>query len=264
MQEPSNEKDDKYCTDLNKFINNPPQAGAEGGAGDDKGLGNLDQNQLLQFLANAQGGNADLSSLRALLQRGAGGQGSGATGTRTRPLTQASTTTTTASRQSTPTTTASARPTTSASSATSSSTSTGTNTLPPLSNATSDALKNIVANFAKDKVEPTLMDVINVDEIVKSGILGNDDMVKVLAEFLPEGPVNGSNIREHLYSNQFKEAVRNFNQALRSGELSTIAMSFGLDASNIGPNSSIEDFLMAIQKKGNEEKGKDEKQTNSK
>lgn len=52
MQEPKTDKDEQYCTDLNKFMNNPPQPGA-GGL---EGLGNMDQQQLLQMLAGSQGG----------------------------------------------------------------------------------------------------------------------------------------------------------------------------------------------------------------
>jgi hypothetical protein len=241
LQEPSDEKDEKNCTDINKFINNPPQPGTEAG-GDDKGLGDLDQNQLLQFLASAQGGNGNLNGLRELLQRGVG-QGGGQ-GQARRP---AQPTATTASRPTT-TTTASRATTASTTAPTTGSGTSGSSTLAPLSSATSNALKNIVANFAKDKVEPTLMDVVNVEEILKSGLLENDDIVKKLVEFLPEGHVNAENLKDNLNSSQFKEAVRNFNQALRSGELSTIVQSFGLDASNIGPNSTIEDFLLALQK----------------
>lgn len=68
------------------------------------------------------------------------------------------------------------------------------------------------------------MDVVNVEEILKSGILDNEEIVKKLVEFLPEGHVNAQNLRDNLNSSQFKEAVRNFNQALRSGELSTIGI----------------------------------------
>jgi hypothetical protein len=238
MQEASDEKDEKNCADINKFINNPPQPGTEAGGLDDKGLGNLDQNQLLQFLASAQGGNGNLSGLRELLQRGVGQAGGQAGGQPARRPVQ-------------PTATTPSRPatTTTASRATTGSTTTPTTgTSGPISSATSNALKNIVANFAKDKVEPTLMDVVNVEEILKSGLLENEEIVKKLVEFLPEGHVNAENLKDNLNSSQFKEAVRNFNQALRSGELSTIVQSFGLDASNIGPNSTIEDFLLAVQK----------------
>jgi len=119
-----------------------------------------------------------------------------------------------------------------------------------MSTANANALKNIVANFAKEKVEPSLMDVVNIEEIVKSGILENEEIVKKLVEFIPpeSNHITAENLKDNLNSNQFKEAVRNFNQALKSGELSSIAMSFGLDASGIGPNSTIEDFLQAIQK----------------
>jgi len=50
-----------------------------------------------------------------------------------------------------------------------------------------------------------------------------------------------------------------FNQALRTGQLAGIMSSFGLDPSSIGPNSTIEDFLRAIQKKAKEEQAKEDK-----
>lgn len=242
MQEPSDEKDEQFVNDINKYINNPPEPGsdANGGADDKGALGNLDQNQLLQFLAQAQG-SGNLNGLRELLQRG--GQ--------RRPQPTGSTPVSTPSRLQPSTTTATANTSTASRPTTSSTTPSATG---PISSATSNALKNIVANFAKEKVEPTLSDVVNTEEILKSGILENQEIVKKLVEFLPEGQITAENLKDNINSPQFKEAVRNFNQALRSGELSAIAISFGLDASQIGPNSSIEDFLLAIQKQAKDEK----------
>jgi hypothetical protein len=248
LQEPSEEKDEQNCSDINKYINNPPQPGeqpAEGGAQEGNPLGNLDQSQLLQFLSQASsggGGAGNLNALRELLQRGAGGQG-GSGGAQRRPVALPGQT---PPRVATP---LASRPATTAASTTPSTATSAS----PMSATTANVLKNIVANFAKEKVEPTLSDVVNVDEIAKSGILDNEEIVKKLAEFLPEGPVTAENLKDNVNSNQFKEAVRNFNQALRSGELATIALSFGLDASSIGPNSGIEDFLAAVQKQGKKE-----------
>jgi len=114
------------------------------------------------------------------------------------------------------------------------------------------ALQNILSNIAQ-RVEPSLTDVVNVDEIVKSGLFENEQVVNKLAEFLPEGHVTAENMKENINSIQFKQAVRLFNEALRSGELATIMTSFGLESSSIGPNSTIEDFLMAIQRQAKKE-----------
>jgi len=245
MQEPSDEKDDEYCKDLNKFMNNPPQPGETSGGEEALGdsLGNLDQNQLLQFLASSQGGG-NLNGLRELLQRGVGGGGSGIgsnAGTPYRPPT----------RQ--PTATGSRTP--SSNSATSSTTpSTGSQT----SSSNTSVLKNILGNLAKDRPpEVSLVDVINIEEIIKSGLLDHEEIVKKLVEFLPEGNITAENLKDNLHSPQLKSAIRLFNQALQGGELSAISLSFGLDISAMGPNSTIEDFLLAIQnqvKKENEEK----------
>lgn len=75
-----------------------------------------------------------------------------------------------------------------------------------------------------------------------------------MAEFLPEGtPVTPANMKENVNSPQFKQAIQMFNEALRSGGLATIMASFGLEAKDIGPNATIEDFLKAIQKQTSKE-----------
>jgi len=252
MQEPSDEKDVQYCSFVNKYINIPPQPGARPGGTGEGGVGNLDQNQLLQFLANSQG-SGNMSGLRELLQRGVGGGAGTGGGAQRRPVTTA---TTGASRATTATSIT--PPTTSVT------TPSGTQTTTRATNSNvTDALKKVignVSNIAKEKPEPSLSDVVNVEEILKSGILDNAEIVKKLVEFLPEGTdLTVENLRDNLNSSQFKEAVRHFNQALRSGELASIAMSFGLDASSFGPNSTIEDFLLAIQKSAKQEKEKNEK-----
>lgn len=60
-------------------------------------------------------------------------------------------------------------------------------------------------------------------------------------------------MKDNLRSPQFQQAVSLFNAALRSGDLAGIVASFGLDASSIGPNGTIEDFLLAIQKQAKKE-----------
>lgn len=100
-----------------------------------------------------------------------------------------------------------------------------------------------------------MSDVVNVEHIVSSGLFDNPEVVKKLAEYLPEGtPVTAENMKENVNSPQFKQAVTMFNEALRSGGLATVMASFGLEASDVGPNATIEDFLKAIQRQAQKEK----------
>lgn len=102
---------------------------------------------------------------------------------------------------------------------------------------------------------PSLSDVVDVEHLVSSGLFDNEEVVKKLAEFLPAGtPVTAENMKENVNSPQFKQAITMFNEALRSGGLATVMASFGLEAKDIGPNATIEDFLKAIQKQAQSEK----------
>ena len=97
--------------------------------------------------------------------------------------------------------------------------------------------------------------MVDVEHLVSSGLFDNEEVVKKLAEYLPEGtPITTENMKENINSPQFKSAISMFNEALRSGELATIVSSFGLDAKDIGPNATIEDFLKAIQKQAEKDK----------
>jgi len=241
LQEQSAEKDEKNCADINKFINNPPQPGSNtGGNGKLDNLAGLDQNQLLQFLANAsQSGN--LSGLRDLLRGVQRPSETTSTSTQSQPQSQPQTQTQTQPRSQPQTQTQSQ----------------------PQANFSAQ-IHNIVSKLSQDKKpqapETSLSDILNIEEVIKSGLLDNDKVLEKLAEYLPEGEsVNMENLRENLNSNQFKEAIRTFNAALQGGELKNIASSFGLDASTLGANAKVEDFLIAVQNKVNKENEKEDK-----
>jgi len=220
MQELSDEKDEQRCNDINKYIAEPPQPERPGGD-----LSGLNQDQLLRLLAQ-QGG---LGALRSQLQAGPGARraepGSGRT-----PA-------------------AAPRIPTLPSNPSASNAASRAQPAQPVSIST---LRNILSGLpdTRPAVEkgPQLNDIINPDDVVASGLFDHPDVVQKLAEFLPEGPVNAQNIKDHVRSPQFQQAVSLFNSALRSGEMVTIMTNFGIDASSIGPNPTIEDFLVAVQK----------------
>eukprot|EP01127_Copromyxa_protea_P004662 TRINITY_DN14493_c0_g1_i1.p1 TRINITY_DN14493_c0_g1~~TRINITY_DN14493_c0_g1_i1.p1 ORF type:complete len:358 (+),score=108.33 TRINITY_DN14493_c0_g1_i1:36-1076(+) len=234
MQEPSAAKDDQIALDLNKFMNNPPQPGGSGL----EGLGNMDQQQLLQMLSQGGGGSAGLGNLLRGLRRPQATPPTPSTPTQLRPA-----------ASSTPA--ASSGSTTASSGSAAAGGSGNTISLSFLQNA----LANAQRNAQSQQNTPSLNDVVDVEHIVASGLFNNEEVVKKLAEYLPEGtPVTAENMKDNVNSPQFKQAISMFNEALRTGELATIMASFGLEAKDIGPNATIEDFLKAIQNQAQKDK----------
>uniref|UniRef100_A0A6B2L7N2 Uncharacterized protein n=1 Tax=Arcella intermedia TaxID=1963864 RepID=A0A6B2L7N2_9EUKA len=263
LQEPTEEKDKEYVENVNKYINNPPTPSANAGLGGLAGLaglgglggrggGGLSPDQLMQLI----GGNPE--ALEALM--GGRGMGRGAGGARgNRGATGASAAArpaTTSSAQNptlpVPTTPAATVPSTAAPPP-----APGPTRVPATSAVHLDALQRIMNDMVPAAQKgPSLKDVVNVDEIIASGLFDNPQVVAKLVEFLPEGQVTAANLKENLRSPQFGQAVAMFNQALRTGQLKGIMASFGLDTSSIGPNATIEDFLKAIQTKAKEDQKK--------
>jgi len=135
---------------------------------------------------------------------------------------------------------------------------------PAASSASSNvqnALKNVLGRFGQqqpsaEQVAPSLGDVIDPDKIIASGLFDQPAVLQELGKYLPgDGNVTVANLKEHVRSPQFQQAVEMFNAALRSGQLNTILQSFGLPPSTSTSGlSTIEDFLAAIQKQAKEKK----------
>jgi len=253
MQEPKDDKDKEYCENVNKFINNPPQPSQNvpvGGLGD---LENLGQAQLLQLL----GGNPSaLSGLSSLLGAG-GARPQGRV-----PVTRTPATSSTQSSQNSKpqTTTSPALPNTNTSvqaqtqSQQPRAPTPVTRSAPAPAGVQLDTLQRIISELTQGQPKgPSLKDIVNVEEILSSGLFDSPEVVARLAEFLPEGQVSAESVRENVRSPQFSQAVAMFNQALRTGQMTGIVSSFGLDPSTVGPNATIEDFLRAVQKKVKED-----------
>jgi len=250
MQEPKDEKDKENCDNINKFINTPPQPSAEPGLGELGGMG-LNRAQLLQLLGGNPASFGGLSNLLGVPQ-GAGRGRSNPSSTQPRS-------------NSTPTQTSSSNPRPPATTTNPAPQQTSVNRPVPATQPVQpnnalqlDTLQQLLSQIQQTQTkEPSLKDIINIDEILASGLFERPEVVTKLAEYLPEGQVNAQNLRENIRSPQFQQAVSMFNQALRTGQLGGIMSSFGLDPSSVGPHSTIEDFLRAIQKKAQEEKEKE-------
>jgi len=251
MQEAKDDKDKENCDNINKFISNPPQAAADAPLGD---LGGIGRQQLLQLLGGNAGSLGGLSGILGNMPTGAGRGRSTPSTTASQPRSIS----TQSSNAKPPSSTTSLPP--------QQSTDTSTRpTRPPPSSAPQpkplqvETLQQLLSQLTQTTKEPSLKEIINADEILASGLFDQPEVVAKLAEYLPQGQVTAQNLKENIRSPQFQQAVAMFNQALRTGQLAGIMSSFGLDPSSIGPNSSIEDFLRAIQKKAKEEQAKDSK-----
>eukprot|EP01125_Pyxidicula_operculata_P012671 TRINITY_DN4172_c0_g1_i1.p1 TRINITY_DN4172_c0_g1~~TRINITY_DN4172_c0_g1_i1.p1 ORF type:complete len:346 (-),score=80.37 TRINITY_DN4172_c0_g1_i1:328-1365(-) len=235
MQEQKDEKDKEYCDNINKFINNPPQPNTSNmlgslGLGEGAaGLAGLNQNQLLQLMAGGR------------LPRAVAAQ---------QPVTstpaQSTSTTTTATSTVTPAGTMPAVTTPAASAPVKPS-----NPQPVNSNAIQlDTLRSFLAGLVVPEKGISLKDVLEPESVINTGVFKSDSVVDSLSEHLPKSNESSTdNLFQNMRSAQYHQAVSMFNQALRSGQMYTVLAMFGLDPSSAGPHSTVEDFLMAIQKK---------------
>jgi len=105
------------------------------------------------------------------------------------------------------------------------------------------------------KQGPAIVDVLDCDELAKSGVFNDQEIIDKVKEYLPEenntSPVS---FRDNVQSAQFKQALEVFQHALRSGELAGVLLSLGMDPSVAGPNTSTEEFFIAFQNMVNERK----------
>eukprot|EP01126_Amoeba_proteus_P006263 TRINITY_DN12189_c0_g1_i1.p1 TRINITY_DN12189_c0_g1~~TRINITY_DN12189_c0_g1_i1.p1 ORF type:complete len:259 (-),score=67.10 TRINITY_DN12189_c0_g1_i1:72-848(-) len=245
MQEPKDDKDEFFCQEINKYINKPPTSTGVGNGPMNlsdlgKQLGGLDQAQIMQLFSQ-QGGNAGLF-----------GRWAGNHSTATRPVASQASGSSTLPPSLVSTVPFQASQAQGTSQATAQSSQSGIQL---------SVLQNILSNVARNAPPtvppqaPSLQDVVDVEHIINSGLLDDPEVVKKLVEFLPEGTeITAQNLKDNVNSPQFKQAIASFNEALRSGEMQSVMMLFGLDTASVGPNPTLEHFLMAVQRQAEKEK----------
>jgi len=98
---------------------------------------------------------------------------------------------------------------------------------------------------------PSLSDIIDTDEIAKSGVFEDPEVLNRLKAFLPEeNNSTPQTFQDNVRSSQFKQAMRVFTQALKqSQDMAGVLLSLGLDPNLAGPNTTIEEFLLALEKR---------------
>jgi len=102
---------------------------------------------------------------------------------------------------------------------------------------------------------PTLIQILDPNEIQKSGVLDNVT-INALKEFLPEGNESTpQSVMQNIRSPQFQQALDTFYYALRnSPDFAGVLLSLGIDPNLAGPNTTIEEFLIALQDVVNKKK----------
>eukprot|EP01130_Rhizamoeba_saxonica_P019139 TRINITY_DN9810_c0_g1_i1.p1 TRINITY_DN9810_c0_g1~~TRINITY_DN9810_c0_g1_i1.p1 ORF type:complete len:341 (+),score=99.82 TRINITY_DN9810_c0_g1_i1:35-1057(+) len=225
MQEPTDENDRENVDKLNEFIANPPSPEqASAGRGDvNSQLGNLNQAQLMQLLAQAsRSGRLPPQMLQdpAFMQQMAAATGGNS------PVADPN-------QERSPVPTQSPRP------------------APQAGNLQVGDLSRILSSMQGTEQRdrgPSLRDVLNPSEIPEE-FYQDDSIVERLAEFLPEGSdTTPETLKENISSAQFRGALGIFEAALRTGDLSGVISSMGLNPGVCGPNSTIEEFLEELQR----------------
>jgi len=233
MQDPKEDKDDENCKKVNQYINSPPQPGSDAGLG--AGLGNLNQESLMQMLSGA------LPQQSARLPTNVSH-----TTPDTQPVAQqppqpttVSETPPTVNREPDNTAVAKADPPE------------NSPAIPQQQsgNVQMTDLQSILQSVIGQthKKGPNLNKVVDPNEIIESGILDQLDVQTMLLPFLPENEQdNTANLVATIRSPQFRQAVDMFNAAIHDGQLSELMSSFGLDPSSVDPNGGTLEFLKAI------------------
>jgi 26S proteasome regulatory subunit N13 len=286
MQEAKDDKDNEICEKVNQYINNPPPpqpGGSEemGSAFDPSILGNLSQAQLMELLTGGQ----RLESASSSQRRAATTSSTTSSGTTGSSSSSSSSSSAISSVITPETRSASSPPSSSSSSSSSSSTSSSSLSEQQRANILQAVLQQTLSQVAAKSASASarLDDVLNVDEIVASGVLNDAEVQRHLLSFLSEhdqqratqpGHTPITVLIETLRSPQFAQAVRVFHQAIQSGEhggpqgqMASLLRSFGLDPSKLPAESStsattanvsaLEAFLRAIQQLQQAEKKSD-------
>jgi len=225
MQDKTDEKDQENCQTINKYINNPnlgnTQEGGGSGGGNFTSGGQVNSQQLYNILNRAR-------------QQHQGGRGSSTSTTNT----QGSTSPTPNTTSNTSTTQVSGTD----------QTTTGETGETGGTGVQLSHLRSLLQRHTKPS-GPSLVDVMDPNELGLLGIFQNEEVLNALKEYLPEGNDSTSETFEaNVRSAPFQQALKIFSYALRhSSDMAGLLFSLGLDPNLAGPNTTIEEFLRALQ-----------------
>jgi len=103
---------------------------------------------------------------------------------------------------------------------------------------------------------PSLIEILDPNELKNLGVFENQEILDALKEHLPEGnDSTPETFIQNVRSAQFQQALDVFSYALRhSTDVAGVLLSLGLDPNLAGPNTTIEEFLKALQDMVNQKK----------
>ncbi|XP_017147368.1 proteasomal ubiquitin receptor ADRM1 homolog isoform X2 [Drosophila miranda] len=242
MQEPKTDKDEEHCRRINELLNNPPSAHQRGGAGgSNEGdlqymLNNMSQQQLMQLF----GGVGQMGGLSSLL---------GQMNSRT-PSSRNTSSSGGASALQTPENISVPRTPTAPKGSKSGSSRSNLNSQ---SDTAGSASSSIDADASGRSLNIDLSTALSGAEAINQ-LIADPERVKSLIVHLPESEDADEDrkqqIKDHITSPQFQQALAQFSNALQSAQLGPVVKQFELsnDAVAAAYSGNLEDFVNALQK----------------
>ncbi|XP_062130254.1 proteasomal ubiquitin receptor ADRM1 homolog isoform X2 [Drosophila sulfurigaster albostrigata] len=264
MQEPKSDKDDEHCRRINELLNNPPSAHQRGGGGSGSEgndlqymLNNMSQQQLMQLF----GGVGQMGGLSSLL---------GQMNSRTPPSRNAASSGGGAALQ-TPENVSLPRPPSAPTKGSKSGSSRSS------SNQQSDSTGGGSAASQGGDVDASGRS-LNIDlSTALSGadainqLIADPERVKSLIVHLPDSEDGDEDrkqqIKDHISSPQFQQALAQFSNALQSAQLGPVVKQFELSPEAVAAaySGNLEEFVRALEKSlpagATMQEGKDAKET---
>ncbi|EDW60530.1 proteasomal ubiquitin receptor ADRM1 homolog [Drosophila virilis] len=256
MQEPKTDKDDEHCRRINELLNNPPSAHQRGGGGSGSEgtdlqymLNNMSQQQLMQLF----GGVGQMGGLSSLLgqmnsrtpsSRNTAASSGGSAGSAALQTPENVSVPRTASAPSKPNKSGNSR----------SSSSAGAGGVTSLqSDAAGGASLAVDADASGRSLNIDLSTALSGAEAINQ-LISDPERVKSLIVHLPESEDADEDrkqqIKDHISSPQFQQALAQFSNALQSAQLGPVVKQFELshEAVSAAYSGNLEEFVRALEK----------------
>ncbi|XP_022224325.1 proteasomal ubiquitin receptor ADRM1 homolog [Drosophila obscura] len=242
MQEPKTDKDEEHCRRINELLNNPPSAHQRGGGGGSNDgdlqymLNNMSQQQLMQLF----GGVGQMGGLSSLL---------GQMNSRT-PSSRNTSSSGGASALQTPENITVPRTPTAPKGSKSGSSRSNLNSQSETAGSASSSLD---ADASGRSLNIDLSTALSGAEAINQ-LIADPERVKSLIVHLPESEDADEDrkqqIKDHITSPQFQQALAQFSNALQSAQLGPVVKQFELsnDAVAAAYSGNLEDFVNALEK----------------
>ncbi|KPU77176.1 uncharacterized protein Dana_GF11152, isoform B [Drosophila ananassae] len=279
MQEPKTEKDDEHCRRINELLNNPPSAHQRGGGGSNDGdlqymLNNMSQQQLMQLF----GGVGQMGGLSSLLgqmnsrtpsSRNTSSSGGGASALQTPENVTVPRTPSAPSRGSksgSSRSNANSQGAEAAGGAGSSldadasgkNTTTANTTASEATGAYANPFQAYLSNLSPEhgagrSLNIDLSTALSGAEAINT-LIADPERVKSLIVHLPEAEDADEDrkqqIKDHITSPQFQQALAQFSNALQSAQLGPVVKQFELSNEAVAAaySGNLEDFVRALEK----------------